>query len=160
MEKSIKNTLLKKSDILFGNNKSWYDITVLIVILGLYYTKHDLKNERIVAFANISEYKKIDFSLFLPTLQNYNISVVINTNQTHYTALYLFKINGNNKNGFYNDSYGTETPDYIIKSCQKIGYTIVNKKIRLQATRDNYNCGPLTIYTLCQFAQKKKIKNF
>ena len=53
---------------------------------------------------------------------------------------------------------GTDTPEYILQSCNKIGYRVQNEGVRLQARNDSFNCGPLVINTLLKYALGLKIR--
>ena len=154
----FKETFLKNSELLFEDTESWYDITVLCVLLGLYFIKNSLnETTKILAIAKVQNYRQIEFKRLLGTLENYNIAIVINTEQSHYSALFLKK-SGDDKIALFNDPFGTDTPDYIVRCCREIGYHVINNRIRIQAPNDSFNCGPLVINTLMKFALDIKIR--
>ena len=125
----FKETFLKNSELLFEDTESWYDITVLCVLLGLYFIKNSLnETTKILAIAKVQNYRQIEFKRLLGTLENYNIAIVINTEQSHYSALFLKK-SGDDRIALFNDPFGTDTPDYIVRCCREIGYHVINNGI-------------------------------
>ena len=153
-----KETFLKQSEMLFKHTKNWYDMTVLCVLLGLYFINKSISDDnKILALAKVQNHRQIDFKRLLSTLETHNIAIVINTAQNHYSALYLKK-NGNEKIALFNDPLGSDTPNYITQCCRNIGYDVRNEKVRLQAANDSYNCGPLVIDTLIKFSTNSKIR--
>lgn len=153
-----KETFLKQSEMLFTNTKNWYDMTVLCVLLGLYFINKSISDDnKILALAKVQNHRQIDFKRLSSTLETHSIAIVINTSQNHYSALYLKK-NGNEKIAMFSDPFGSDTPGYITQCCRNIGYVVLNENIRLQAANDSYNCGPLVIDTLIKFATNLKIR--
>ena len=58
----FKETFLKHSDLLFDDTESWYDITVLCVLLGLYFIKNSLQETtKILALAKVQDHRQLDF---------------------------------------------------------------------------------------------------
>ena len=87
-----KETFLKQSEMLFTNTKNWYDMTVLCVLLGLYFINKSISDDnKILALAKVQNHRQIDFKRLLTTLETHSIAIVINTAQNHYSALYLKK---------------------------------------------------------------------
>ena len=156
MTELFDKSKLKNNDLKLHNNDNWYDITVLCVLLGLNLNLHNKTDIKICVLPEGQIYDDTSFKQFETTLKDYNIAIVINYSNAHYSALYLKK--GEHRIALYNDPFGSGTPLYINNKCKEINYTVENKKIRLQAPNDNNNCGPLTLFTLVQFSLEKALK--
>ena len=156
MTELFDKSKLKDKELKLYNNDNWYDITVLCVLLGLYLNSHNKTDIKICVLPEGQIYDDTSFKQFDAILKDYNIAIVINYSNAHYSALYLKK--GEHRIAFYNDPLGSETPLYIENKCKEINYTVENKKIKLQSKNDNNNCGPLTLFTLVQFSLDKALK--
>ena len=92
---------------------------MLCVLLGLYFIKNSLQETtKILALAKVQDHRQLDFERLLGTLNTYAIAIVINTDQTHYSALFLKK-KGAEQVALFNNPLGTDTPEYILQSCNK-----------------------------------------
>ena len=101
----FKETFLKHSDLLFDDTESWYDITVLCVLLGLYFIKNSLQEiTKILALAKVQNHRQLDFERLLGKLNTYAIAIIINTDQTHYSALFSKK-KGEEQVALFNDPW-------------------------------------------------------
>ena len=156
MTELFNKSKLKKKDLKLYNNNNWYDITVLCVILGLKLNFNHKTDIKICVLPEGQIYDDTSFKQFDALLKDYNVAIIINYLNAHYSALYLKK--GEKRVALYNDPLGSDTPPYIENKCKEIQYTVENKKIRLQAPNDNNNCGPLTLYTLVEFLMDRKLK--